>query len=102
MARPPEKKKIEFGRAAELTEDWLSAHEGHQTVMFTHTVFKGKSGIKYRECRCYTCKKMAREAIGEASAQREKHTPEKNTCKRGRPKKGEIKNRSFNEFCSQS
>jgi hypothetical protein len=78
----------EFGRSVDLTEEWLSKHKGHMLVWVKHTVFKGKQGIEYRECRCYTCTKVAQEALCEVSTVPQKK-PEKEKSKRW-PKKKDI------------
>lgn len=67
----------EFSPPEDLTDEWLKEHEPHGLMWGKHTVFEGEDGIKYKEGRCYMCRKVARVKIEEASAKAVPHIPEK-------------------------
>jgi hypothetical protein len=56
-----------LGLPNDLDESWLNEHKDHSLCWMSHTVFekKKKSGMKFRECICYTCNKSARQLIEE-------------------------------------
>jgi hypothetical protein len=66
------KVRPEFSSPVPLKEDWLEKHKDHMLVWVRHTIFDGKQGVEYKECRCYTCTKVAREVICEVSTAPEK------------------------------
>jgi hypothetical protein len=58
----------QFSTPVPLTDTWLEEHKSHSIGWSTHTVFKGKRGTQYKECRCYICQSVAQEKIGEVKA----------------------------------
>lgn len=52
-----------FSEPVVLDDKWLSSHNAHSIGWSTRTVFNGKKGTKYKECRCYTCRSIAWEKI---------------------------------------
>lgn len=72
-----------FNEPVPLTDIWLKEHNSHSIGWSTHTIFNGQYGEKYRECRCYICRSVAREKIGTVKAEYEK-IPKKNTTKNTR------------------
>jgi len=87
---PRKVEKTEFTSPVKLTEKWLDQHKGHMLVWLEHTVFEGQEGIKYKECKCYTCSTVARKKIGKDKAvmqKKGKPSPGKRPMRRGRPRK---------------
>jgi hypothetical protein len=56
-----------FGSPVELTDNWINEHREHSLCWMNHTVFQKKksAGQRFKECICYTCRKVARQLIGE-------------------------------------
>jgi len=56
-----------FGTPVALDDNWIADHKEHSLCWMNHTVFdkKEKSGRKFKECICYTCRKVARQLLGE-------------------------------------
>lgn len=56
-----------FGMPVELDDNWIVEHKDHSLCWMNHTVFdkKKKTGARFRECICYTCRKVARQLLTE-------------------------------------
>jgi hypothetical protein len=56
-----------FGKPEDLDNNWIINHKDHSLCWMNHTVFdkKEKTGRKFRECICYTCRKVAQQLLGE-------------------------------------
>jgi hypothetical protein len=72
-----------FGTPESLDDKWIANHKDHSLCWMNHTVFdkQEKTGRKFKECICYTCRKAARQLLGEVN---EKLAPvaEKNSKKK--------------------
>lgn len=75
MPAPKLPPKREFSEPEKLTENWLIEHKDHSLLWHVHTVFNGKRGVKYRECKCYTCRKVARLKLEDVRAKVEPMPP---------------------------
>lgn len=56
-----------FGTPEPLDDNWIANHNDHSLCWMNHTVFdkKEKIGRRFKECICYTCRKSARQLLGE-------------------------------------
>jgi hypothetical protein len=61
---PAQKASPQFSTPVPLTDTWLKEHESHSIGWSIHTVFNGKIGKQYKECKCYICRSVAQEKIG--------------------------------------
>jgi hypothetical protein len=75
-------------RTVDLNDNWITTHKDHSLCWLNHTVFRNKEsvGAKFRECICYTCRKVARQLLEEVIAEPVSFKREK----RIRKKKNEI------------
>ena len=64
-----------FGKPANLDDAWLEAHGEHILIWCKHTVFTGMDGTEYSECRCYSCRQIARKTLREVATTPEKKPP---------------------------
>ncbi len=87
MSTEPQKR--EFSAPEDLTDDWIIEHSKHGLMWSVHTVFKGNRGIKYRECMCYKCRKIARLELESVHAERQP-VPPKESRKHRVPKKSNF------------
>jgi hypothetical protein len=83
-----------FSEPEKLNDKWLIEHSQHSLLWSVHTVFNGKHGVKYRECRCYTCRKIAQLKLEEVCAESQPMLQRKRN-KRSL-KKSSFKKSSFN------
>lgn len=80
-----------FGKPTELDDAWIENHKGHSLCWMNHTIFAKaeKNGTKFRECICYTCRKVARQLLGQVNEMQAPATAEKKTKKEGWEQKEE-------------
>ena len=67
--------KKDFGVPEKLTDIWIDEHKDHNPVWSIHTVFEGTQGIKYRECKCYGCCKVAQIKLEDVQTEAQRTPP---------------------------